>query len=100
VNVFEIQGLAMLVLLLALIAVKAFTFVNALMYSAEAFDAAMKQPKKTWITILGIGLAIQLVTLVIALGLLTSILNLGFTIAALVYLADVRPALRQVTRRR
>jgi len=60
----------------------------------------MKQPKKTWITILGIGLAIQLVTLVIALGLLTSILNLGFTIAALVYLADVRPALRQVTRRR
>lgn len=99
-DVFEIQGLAMLVLLLALIAVKAFTFVNALMYSAEAFDAVMKQPKKTWITILGIGLAIQLVTLVIALGLLTSILNLGFTIAALVYLADVRPALRQVTRRR
>lgn len=99
-NVFEIQGLAMLVLLLALIAVKGFTFVNALTYSAQAYDAAMKQPKQTWTAILGIGLAIQLVTLVISLGLLTSILNLGFTIAALVYLADVRPALKEVTRRR
>ncbi|MDT9593551.1 DUF2516 family protein [Nocardioides zeae] len=94
--VFEAQSILMLVLLLALLVLKGSALVNALLYPPAAYDAASKQTKSTWSAILGIGLALQLVSLFVALGFLTSILNLGFTIAACVYFADVRPALRQV----
>lgn len=98
--VLEIQSIVVLVVLLVLLVVKGFAFVNAVSFPAEAYDATGKQTKQTWTAILGIGLLIQLATLFINLGFLTSILNLGFTIAAFVYLADVRPALKGVMRGR
>ncbi len=94
-TVFDLEANFMLVVELALLAVKVFTFVNSLLWSAESYTAAGKMTKPAWTIILGLGLAVQFVFP----GLL-NLLNLVFTIAALVYLADVRPALSSLTRRR
>lgn len=90
---YAVQSTTMLVLLVALLAVKAFAFVNALTYRAEAYEAAGKLTKVAWCAITGLGFAAQLLVGSSPLGLI----NLVFTIAALVYLADVRPALKEVT---
>lgn len=84
----------MLVVLVVLLAIKGFAFVNALTYRAEAYDAAGKLTKPAWCAITGLGFAAQLILISSSpLG----IIHLAFTIAALVYLADVRPALKEVT---
>lgn len=90
----------MLIVLLALIVVKAFGLISSLSFPAEAYDATGKQTKQLWVGILTIGLLVQLANLVVNLGFLATILNLGFTIAVFVYLADVRPALKDVMRGR
>ncbi|MBZ5738516.1 DUF2516 family protein [Nocardioides mangrovi] len=94
-NVFALEWGLMSLLALLMLAVKVFAFISSLTYSNEAYDAANKLNKPAWTIILGIGVAAQLV-----LGGLGGIISLAFTIAALVYLADVRPALRSLTRRR
>ena len=94
-RVLEAEANLMLLVTLALLVVKIFAFVNSLMYSAEAYDAANKLTKPAWNIILGVGVAAQLV-----LGGTLGLISLAFTIAALVYLADVRPALASLTRRR
>lgn len=86
----------MLVVELMLLAVKLFAFISSLMWSAEHYTAAGKLTKPAWTIILGLGLAVQLILGGGPIGLL----NLVFTIAAFVYLADVRPALTNLTRRR
>ena len=93
VNIYELQGTFFLVVLVALLAIKGFAFVNALTYSAEAYEAAGKLTKTAWCAITGLGFAAQL----ILLGSPLNLISLVFTIAALVYLADVRPALKEVT---
>jgi hypothetical protein len=95
-NVFEIQGTVLLIALLASILVKIFAFVNSLMYSRESYTAANKLTKPAWCAILGVGL---LWTLIFP-GSPINLVNLVFLIAAFVYLADVRPALAGLTRRR
>jgi hypothetical protein len=77
---------------LAILALKVFALVNCLMYSAESYPAANKGTKAAWGIGLGVGLAVEIVGMPL-------IINLAFTIAALVYLADVRPALASLTRR-
>ncbi|GAA4673060.1 DUF2516 family protein [Nocardioides nanhaiensis] len=91
--IFQLQANVMLIVVFVLLAVKIFAFVNSLMYSADAYEAAGKLTKPAWALILGLGVALQLL-----LG--TGILNIVFTIAAFVYLADVRPALAGLYRRR
>jgi hypothetical protein len=93
-TVFQAESMFMLIVELVLIAVKIFALVNSLTYSAESYSAANKLTKPAWIIILGLGLAVQLV-----LGGPLAIYNIAFTIAAFVYLADVRPALSSLTRR-
>lgn len=92
-NIYELQGTLFLVVLVVLLAIKGFAFINSLMYSAEAYEAAGKLTKTAWCAITGLGFAAQLILLRSPLN----IISLAFTIAALVYLADVRPALREVT---
>lgn len=75
-----------------LLVIKIFAFVSALLYSTESFVAAGKLTKATWAAILGVGIVLQLVPFL-------SIVNLALTVAALVYLADVRPALAGLRRR-
>jgi uncharacterized membrane protein len=82
----------MLGLLVLALAIKGFAFVNALTFSAEAYEAAGKLTKPAWCVITGLGFAAQLI-----MPSPFGIINLVFLIAALVYLADVRPALREVT---
>ena len=94
-NVFEIEGLLLLAALLALLAVKIFALVTALMFSPDHYRAADKLTKPAWVAILGIGVAAQ-----ILMPDVRSLINLAFTIAALVYLVDVRPALSGLRQRR
>lgn len=93
---YALQGSISLVVLVVLLAIKGFAFVNAMTYSSQAYEAAGKLTKPAWCAITGLGFASQLVFLGSPLG----IINLVATIAALVYLADVRPALAEVTSRR
>lgn len=92
-NVFQVQGLVTLLVVLAILTVSIYAFVNSLLYSAEAYDAAGKLNKSTWCTILGMGVVLQFVPIPLVL------INIIMLIAALVYLADVRPALAGLTRR-
>ena len=94
-TVLDLQMNVMLIVYLVLLAVKGFAFVNSLLWSSEQYTAAGKLTKPTWTIILGLGLVVQ-----ILLPGIINLLNLVFTIAAFVYLADVRPALANLTRRR
>ncbi|MEV7431952.1 MULTISPECIES: DUF2516 family protein [unclassified Nocardioides] len=92
-NVFAVEGYLMLLVTFVLLAVKIFAFVNALLHSAEEYEAAGKLTKPAWCLILGLGVVLE----VVPVGLL--LISIAFTIAAFVYLADVRPALMSLRRR-
>ena len=94
-SLLGLPGTISLVVYFVLLAVKVFAFVSALSFSAEHFRAAGKWTKQGWAIILGIAALLQLVP-----GLLPlTFVNLALTIAAFVYLADVRPALSSLRRR-
>ena len=95
-NVFAVEGSFLLIVELVLLGVKIFAFVSCLMYASEAYAAANKLTKPAWGIILGLGLVVQIV---MAGSSPIGILNLAFTIAALVFLADLRPALAGLRRR-
>ncbi|RNL66283.1 DUF2516 family protein [Nocardioides marmoriginsengisoli] len=80
---------------LALAVVKVWALVDAIMRPAAAYLAADKQTKTAWMWILGLALAAHLV-----FALPYGLLSLIGTVAAFVYLVDVKPALSAVTRRR
>jgi len=96
-NVFAIEGIFSLLVEVILLGVKIYAFVNCLMFSKEHYTAADKMTKPAWSIILGLGLVLQV--LMVASSPI-NLINLAFTIAAFVYLADVRPALASLTRRR
>ena len=87
-----LEGQIALLVALAMLAVKIFAFVTALTYSTESYVAAGKLTKSAWSIILGLGVVLQLL-------LIGSLLNLAFTIAVIVFLVDVRPALAGLRRR-
>ena len=91
-NIFQVEGTVAWLLELALLALKIAALVISLLYADEAYRAADRLTKAAWVAILGIGLAVQLV-------LASPILNVAFTIAALVFFLDVRPALAGLRRR-
>ena len=95
-TVLALEGRVLLLVTLILLVVKIFAFVNSLMFSSESYVAAGKLTKPAWALILGLGVALQ-VLLINASPI--NLIGLVFTIAALVYLADVRPALASLTRR-
>ena len=92
-DVFVFEGYVSLAVYFVLLVVKIFAFVNALLYSAESYVAADKLNKPTWCILLGIAVVLQLLPLPLM------IVNLAMTVVALVYLADVRPALAGLRRR-
>lgn len=83
----------MLVIFFVLLAVKIFAFGSSLTFSSEAYHAAGKLTKPAWCIILGLGVVLQMI------GSPIGIISIAFTIAAFVYLADVRPALAGLRRR-
>lgn len=90
---FLVESYVQLVVFFVLLVIKIFAFVSSLLYSCEAYLAADKLNKPTWCIVLGIAVVLQLLPLPLM------IVNLAMTIAALVYLADVRPALTGLRRR-
>jgi hypothetical protein len=92
--VFDIQNWILLLATLALFAVEAWAFIDALTHSEQEYQAADKQSKKMWLILLGVALAAHMV-----FWHPIHLLNIAGAVAALVYLVDVRPALRSLTRR-
>jgi hypothetical protein len=90
---FGVESTISLVVFFVLLAVKIYAFASSLLFSAESYTAAGKLTKPAWCAILGIGVLLSF----IPIG--GMILSLVATIAAFVYLADVRPALAGLTRR-
>lgn len=74
------------------IAVRGFALVDALTRPTEAFAAAGKLTKVAWCAILGIGLAVGL----LLPGSIIGLFNIAGLIAAILYLVDVRPAVREI----
>ncbi len=95
-HVYDIEFAISMALLVLVLVVKAFALFAALRYSAEAYHAGDKWSKPGWVTVLAIGLAAQVLLWTSPLN----IIHLAFTVAACVFLADVRPALAEITRRR
>jgi hypothetical protein len=94
VDVFQAEGTVSLIVFFVLLVIKIYALGSALLFSAEAYHAANKLTKPAWCIILGVAVAL---TFIPVGGLMLSLVG---TIAAFVYLADVRPALAQLTRRR
>lgn len=92
-NIFDLQNSVYVLVFFVLLAVKIFAFVNSLLYSAESYEAAGKLTKPAWSLILGLAVLVQL----LPIGLF--IFNIAFTVAAIVFLVDVRPALAGLRRR-
>lgn len=95
--VFEIQSLILLGATLLLFVLEGWALVDAVSRKPEEFEAAGKQTKSMWTIILGVAFAAFLVSLM-WLGLV-NIFNIVGAVAAIVYLVDVRPAIRSLTRR-
>ena len=89
---FVIESSISLVATLVLFALKGFCLVDALVRPAPAYLAADKNKKEFWLLILGVALLAHLV-----FWAPLSVLNLLGTVAALVYVLDVRPAVRELT---
>ncbi|MEU5794842.1 MULTISPECIES: DUF2516 family protein [unclassified Streptomyces] len=79
------------ILKIVLMALAAFALVDAAVRREDAFRAADKQNKVFWLIILGIALVASVIFSVLA------ILPIAGAVASIVYIVDVRPALRQVT---
>ena len=86
------QSLVTLVIGVVALGCEVFAFVDALRHPEKAYVAAGKRTRTFWLVLLGVALAIGFVTLFNPL----SIFGLLAFVGAAVYLADVRPALRQV----
>lgn len=87
--IYDLQALVLLVLGVAALAMEVFAFIDAVRHSSAAYGYAEKLTKPIWLGILGVAMAIGFVAVRNVLGI-----GLVGVVAAGVYLADVRPALR------
>ncbi|MCQ4210321.1 MULTISPECIES: DUF2516 family protein [Streptomyces] len=87
------QGFANLMWLLsmALIVFSGFAFIDAAIRREDAYRAADKKTKPFWLIILGIAFVVNLLFPIL------SFLPIIGLVATIVYMVDVRPAVRQIT---
>jgi Protein of unknown function (DUF2516) len=83
-----------LVLGLAAFVVEAWAFIDAIRRPAQAFVATGKRTKQLWLIITGVAAVVGLAGAVYGVGP-TSILPVAAFVAAAVYLADVRPKVKE-----
>jgi hypothetical protein len=88
--VFGVSNALLSLISLAVVIMQAWALVDCVMRPTQAFPAAGKLTKPAWLAISGIALLIGVV-----FGPL-HFLGLGATVASIVYLVDVRPAVRAV----
>jgi len=81
---------AFLIIHLAVLAVVAWAFVDALIRPQRAFPAAGKQTKQMWLWITGGAFVVAFIGI--------GFLGLVALVAAIVYLVDVRPRVREIPR--
>jgi len=79
---------------IAALVVEAWAFIDAIRRPAGAFTATGKQTKQLWLIILGVATAIGLFGVTYGVSLI-SILPVAAFVAAAIYLADVRPKVRE-----
>jgi hypothetical protein len=87
---FSLVGGLFSLLNLGVLILVGWALIDAATRPAAAFVAAGKQTKQTWLAILGVALFLCL----IGLGGFLSLFGFIVVIAAIVYLVDVRPAVR------
>ncbi|MDX6327496.1 MAG: hypothetical protein QOK15_3850 [Nocardioidaceae bacterium] len=92
-SLFALPSLIMAVVSLGMFVAQAFAFVDAVTHRPDAYVAADKLTKPAWMIILGIAVVAHML-----IWAPLSIFNLVGIVAAIVYLVDVRPALRSLTR--
>ena len=89
------QGIVTLLLGLVAFAAEVFALVDALRHRPDAYVAAGKRTKQFWTIVTGVSALVGFVFMFSPLNLLGILAVVG----AGIYLADVRPALRQVSGR-
>jgi hypothetical protein len=88
----SVQSFVLLILGIGSLILTGFAFFDVLRRKASLFPHVGKLTKPVWLGILGAAFLIAVVTLFSPLGLL----NIAGVVAAGVYLADLRPKLKQV----
>ncbi|WP_145908298.1 DUF2516 family protein [Kitasatospora viridis] len=73
---------------------KAFAFLDAATRQADAYPAAEKKTKGFWLVLLGLALGLDLL---LGGSITGSFITLAGLVAAIVYMVDVRPAIRALT---
>ncbi len=89
-HVFGLNNALLSLLSLAIVVVQGWALIDCVMRPTKAFEAAGKLTKPAWLAITAIALVVGL--LFGPLG----ILGLAGIVASIVYLVDVRPAVRQI----
>ena len=95
-NIFgSLQALITLIFWVAGMGMAVFGLVDAIRQRPDAFAAAGKKSKNIWLAVLGVAVALSILSFpnVFSLPGILAVVGAG------VYLADVRPALRQITGR-
>lgn len=92
----NLQTLLVLALGVMALAVEVYALFDALRQRKEAFTVAGKLTKPIWLTILGVATAFGIIYVTPSWSPFPLLQIVGF-VAAAVYLADVRPALRGVS---
>lgn len=82
----------LLVIMLVILCIAVFAFIDAALRREDAYRAADKKTKGFWLIILGLTVVVNLPFL----GVSILILQIAGLIASIVYIVDVRPALKQV----
>lgn len=83
------EGSDVILVIYAMLALHAFALIDAAIRPAAAFPAADKQTKNLWITLLALAVATDLLFPFF-------LFLLAGTVASLVYILDVRPAVRSL----
>lgn len=92
-SLVHVQETVALVLGVALFAMQLFALVDCIRQRSDAFTAAGKWSKAAWLAITAVAAMIGFLFILSPI----SIFEIAAVVAAGVYLADVRPALQQVT---
>ncbi len=92
-SIFALPSLILMTLSLVMFVLQGFAFIDAATHRPDAYAAADKLSKNAWMIILGLGVVAHML-----FWDPISLFNLAGIVAAIVYLVDVRPAIKSLTR--
>jgi hypothetical protein len=92
--IFAVEDWIYRILFWGLLAIRAWAFIDCAIRKHAAFPAAGKLTKPAWLLITASSLALSFL---LGIGQTIGLISLGLLVASLVYLTDVRPAVREVS---